>query len=103
FVHVGTAIPRGAAPDPPEAPATGPDVRFQHFRHGIAEGEVDAADDAGADPCRAVAAALAPGCDACHELRLPHRLQRMRATCPVHRMALDEHGGHNVVPCRDVL
>ena len=74
----------------------------QHRLHAIAEREVGEADDAGRDARSAVAAAVAHRGDAGHELRLAHRPHLRRAAGAVHRVALEEHGGDDVVAGAEV-
>jgi hypothetical protein len=83
--------------DAAEAPASGPDVSLQHLAHAGAEHQVGMADDAGADPGRAVAAGGAHRRDAVGELRLADRTERLRPLGAVHGAALHEDGGDDSV------
>ena len=94
----GIGIPAGGIADAAEAPAAGGDLGFQHGGHAIAQGEVGKAHDAAADARRPVAAAVAHGGDAGHELDLAHRLHLLGPARAVHRAAFLEHRGHDVVP-----
>ncbi len=80
-----------------ESPAAGPDLRLQHRLDPVAQREIGVADDAGGDPCGTVATAVAHRGDAGDELGFADRTQFLRAVGAVHRMALQEHGGDDVV------
>src|SRR5207237_2062198 len=76
---------------------------FEDRRDLVAEREIGEAHDAGGDARLSVAAAVAHRRDAGHELRLPHRTQLLRTRRAVHRLALDEDRGDDVVAPADVV
>ena len=101
-LDVGARVPEGAAPDAAEAPAAGRDLRVEDVGGGIADAQVDGADDAGGDPGLAVGARRAHGGDAVHELGLADAAIVLGAVGLEHGPAFDEHGRDDVVPAVDV-
>src|SRR5690606_35127565 len=83
--------------DAAKATAAGADLRLQHRADPVAEGEVGIADDTGRHPGGAIAAALAHRGDAGDELDLADRPHLFRPVGAVHRVALLEHAGVEVV------
>src|SRR5712691_2419506 len=85
-----------------EAPAAGPDVRFQHRLDAIAEREIGEAHDAGRDARWPVEAAVAHRRLAGHELGLADRPHLLRARRAVHRVTFHEYRGDDIVAGADV-
>ena len=96
-------VPRPRVAHAAEAPAAGPDMRLQHRLHAVAEREVGEAHDARGDARRPVGAARAHRRHAGDELGLAHGPHLLGARGAIHRMALDEDGGDDVVPGADVV
>ena len=90
-------VPRRGVPHAAEAPAAGADVRLQHRLDPVAEREVGEAHDAGGHARRAVLPAVAHRGDAGDELGLADRPHLRGPVGAIHRVALEEHGGHDVV------
>ena len=99
--HVGIGVPRAAVADAAESVGD-LQVRLQHLVDPFAEGAVGVADDAGAGAHIAVDAARRHGRDAVDELGLAHRLHVLGPVGPIHRPALHEDGGDDVVAAAQV-
>jgi len=78
------------------------DHRLQHLGHAAADHQVGVADDAGADPRLAVAAAGAHRRDAVGELDLADRTQLDGPLGAIHRQPFQIHGRDDVVPAVDI-
>ena len=97
-VHqAGVSIVGGDVADAAEPAAAGADMGFQDLGGFFAEAEVDVADDAGADLGGAVAAGGAHGGDAVDEFGFADGFEGLRPGGAVHRAALQEDGGDDVV------
>jgi hypothetical protein len=96
-------VPRARVAHAAEAPAAGPDVRLQHWSHAVAEREVGEAHDARGDARRPVGAARAHRRHAGDELGLAHGPHLLGSRRAIHRMALHEDGGDDVVAGADVV
>ena len=83
--------------DAAEAAVAGGDLRLQHAGDAIAEAQIGVADDAGAKPAFAVAAARAHRRGAVDEFDLADRLHLGRAIGAVHRAAFDKDAVDDVV------
>src|SRR5262249_48045722 len=90
-------IPAGGIADATEAPAARRDLGFEHGGNPITQGEVGVTYDAPADARGPIAAAVAHGGDASHELDLADGLHLFGAAGAVHRAAFLEHRGDDVV------
>jgi hypothetical protein len=77
-------------------------MRLQHRLHAVAEREIGEAHDAGGHAGGAVHAARAHRGLAGHELGLAHRPHLHRPGRAIHRAALEEHGGDEIVAGRGV-
>ncbi len=88
--------------DAAEAAVAGGDLGLQHRLCGVAEQQIDVADDAGVDLRLAIAAAGAHRGDAVGELDFAHRAERFRSAGAIHRAAVDIDGGDDVVAGGDV-
>ena len=95
-------VPGHAVADAAEAPAADGDLCLQHVAHARAEGEIGVADDRLGDAARAVIARRAHGGDAVDELDLADRRHLGGAVPAVHRLALEEDGGDDVVSAADI-
>ena len=84
-------------PDAAEPSAAGADMRLQHRPHARPKPQVGMADDAGADLRLAVATRGAHRRDAIDELGLADRPHLLRPARAMHRAALHEHRGDDVV------
>ena len=95
-------IPGGDVADAAEAAIAGGDMRLQHVACQRAVAQVDMADNAQRHAGGAEGTALAHRRLADHELGLAHRLEGVRPGGALHGAALDEDGGDDVVPLRQV-
>ena len=90
-------------PHTAEAPAGRTNVRFQHGLDPFAQRQVGKSNDAGSNLGRSITAAVTHGSCAGDKLRLADRTEFLRTAGPVHRMALQEHGGGDVVAPAEVV
>ncbi len=91
-------IPRRDVADAAKASAAGADMRFQHRPHALTQPQVGVAYDACAHLGLAVVARGAHRRDAVDEFGLTDRLHFLGTGGAMHRAALHEHGGDNVMP-----
>src|SRR5450756_1955680 len=90
-------------PDAAEAAIAGGDFGFEYGARGLAEQQIDVADDTGADRGRPVAAARAHRRDAVGELDLADRAERFRPVSTIHRAAVDIDGRNHIVSGGEVV
>ena len=93
----GILVEAGLVADADEPAVAGGDLGIEHRSCPSAQPQVDMAHDGSAGAQIAVDAAGAHRRDAVGELRLTDAAQLGRAVLAIHRMAVDEHRGHDVV------
>jgi hypothetical protein len=95
-------LPAGGMADALEAWAGSGHVRAQDFLGTRTDGQVDQADDACRDPCRAIVAARRHGSDAVDELRLAKGAILRWTIGAIAGRALDEHGRLDAMPAAGI-
>jgi hypothetical protein len=88
--------------DAAEAPIAGSDLCLQHARHAVAEPQVGAPDNTGAEAALAVLSALAHRRRAVDEFDFADRLHLRRPVGAVHRAAFDKDAVRDVVTAAGV-
>src|ERR1700750_133050 len=86
-----------------EPPAGRPNVRLQHGLAPLAQRQVGKSNNSGRDFRRSITTAVAHGGNAGNELRFPYRAHFLGATGAIHRVALQEHRGGDVVASAEVV
>ena len=95
--NVSLCVPADRVADAAEAAVAGGDLRLQHARDAVAEPQIGVADNAGAQPALAVAAARAHRRGAVDEFDFADRLHLRRAVGAIHRAAFDKDALRDVV------
>src|ERR1700733_10549555 len=96
------SVPRDAVANAAKPSATDSEFGLQHIAHARSDSEIRVADDRLGDTARAVIAGRTHRRDAVDELDLAQRRHLARTVLAVHRLALEEDRGDDVVAAADV-